>query len=79
MGQSSSRKPDQSGDRPDDRQILLELIQQLAGFPDGEVLWYMAVKLAMRQILPMKPFAADQVIDYLELAERKDFIMVLLA
>ena len=59
-----------SGCRAGNTAILLQLIQQLAGLADGEVLWHITVKPLVHQLLRVDPLATRQAVDRLELVGR---------
>ena len=59
--------PDNSGCWPDNATILLQLIQQLASFPNGQVLRHIAVKPLVHKFLQINPLATRHSVDRLEL------------
>ena len=60
----------QSGYRAGNTAILFQLIQQLAGFADGQILRHIAVKPVVHQFLRVDPVATRQAVDRLELVGR---------
>ena len=60
----------QSGYRAGNTAILFQLIQQLAGFADGQIFGDISVKPLVHQLLRIYPVATRQAVDRLELVGR---------
>jgi hypothetical protein len=60
-----------SGCRARNTAILFQLIQQLAGFADGQIFGYISVKPLVHQLLRVDPVATRQAVDRLELVGRQ--------
>ena len=60
----------QSGYRASNTAILFQLIQQLAGFADGQIFGDISVKPLVHQLLRIYPVATRQAVDRLELVGR---------
>ena len=56
-----------SGRRASNTAILFQLIQQLAGFPNGQIFGDISVKPLVHQLLRIDPVATRQAVDRLEL------------
>ena len=59
-----------SGCRASNTAILLQLIQQLAGFANGQILRHISVKPLVHQLLRVQTVATRQPVDRLELVGR---------
>jgi hypothetical protein len=59
-----------SGRRASNTAILFQLIQQLAGFPNGQIFGDISVKPLVHQLLRIDPVATRQAVDRLELIGR---------
>ena len=60
----------QSGYRAGNTAILFQLIQQLAGFADGQIFGHIAVKPLVHELLRVQTVATRQAVDRLELVGR---------